>query len=229
MEETDAIIGWLRRAGSSEAVRGMTRFGISAERTLGVSVALLRVKAREYRRRNDIAAELWDSGWHEARILASMIADPARFGREEMDRWVAGFDSWDVCDQCCMNLFRKTPVAVDKVGEYVTDSREFVRRAGFVLMAVLAVHDRKLADADFERWLAVVAAYASDDRNFVRKAVCWALRQIGKRNLALNAAATAVARELAAGDDKTARRTGREALRELTSPKTLAFISAHRR
>lgn len=156
---------------------------------------------------------LWESGVHEARILASLIADPARFGPEDMDAWSAEFDSWDLCDQCCSNLFRHLPYVQGKVTEYVADGREFVRRTGFVLMAVLAVHDKEASDERFLEWLKVVEAYAWDGRNFVKKAVNWALRQIGKRNERLRLAAVEVAGRLAAADDAAARWVGRDALR----------------
>lgn len=227
-ERTDEIMAWLEANRNDRNIASMARFGINAAHAYGVSVPMLRKKAGEYRRRHDIALELWGTGIHEARIMASVIADPAMVTPAMMDEWVADFDSWDLCDQCCLNLFRKLPFAMDKIEAYAGDKREFVRRAAFVVIAVLAVHGRDIPDTQFVAWMELIRRYAGDERNFVRKAVNWALRQTGKRSLELNAVAVRTARMLAGSDNKTARWIGTDAVRELTSDRTLAFIRNHR-
>lgn len=162
----------------------MARFGISVENTLGgIGVPVLRRLAREIGKNHRLAEELWKSGIHEARHLAAMIDEPARVTEAQMERWAKEFDSWDVCDGCCLNLFDKTPFAFRKATERSRRKEEFVKRAAFSLMAVLAVHDRNLTDEKFEKLLSVIKRESGDSRNFVKKAVNWALRQIVKRNL----------------------------------------------
>jgi len=139
MTAAEELLAWLEENRNEKNIEGMARFGIRTDRAVGVPLPLLRAAAKPYRRRHETAMALWESGVHEARILAGLIADPARFGPEDMDAWSAEFDSWDLCDQCCSNLFRHLPYVQGKVTEYVADGREFVRRTGFVLMAVLAV------------------------------------------------------------------------------------------
>lgn len=228
MKEVDDIISWLKENSSKKSVAGMSRFGINTEFAFGVSVPVLRAKAKEFKRRNDIALELYTSGYHEARIMAGMIAVPELLSSSNADEWVYGFDSWDVCDQCCSNLLYKTAYVYEKIPEYAKAEKEFVRRTAFVLIAVLAVHDKKLADEDFLPYLKLIEDYSEDERNFVCKAVNWALRQIGKRNRNLNAMAADVARRLAISGNRSARWIGSDAMRELTSEKTLAFIENHR-
>ncbi len=196
----------------------MARFGINTERAYGVSMTTMRPIARRLKRNHALAQALWKSGMHEARILAALIDDPKQVTPAQMDRWVADFNSWDLCDQACMKLFARTPYVDDKVRQWANDEREFVRRAAFALIAGYTVHARKAPDAEFLAWLPLIERHASDPRNFVKKAVNWALRQIGKRNLALHAPALALAEKLAASDDRTARWIGRDAVKELTDP-----------
>jgi 3-methyladenine DNA glycosylase AlkD len=176
---------------------------------------VLRKLAKEAGRSHELAAELWASGIHEARILATLIDDPARVTGRQMDRWVSDLDSWDVCDQACQNLFRYTPSAFAKAGKWARARREFVRRAGFSLMAGLAVKARTASDAQFEVFFPLIAEAAVDDRNMVKKAVNWALRQIGKRNPALCAKAIALAEQIRNRDCRAARWVAADALREL--------------
>ncbi len=197
----------------------MARFGINPHNTLGVSIPLLRRIARENGNDHTLAAQLWKTGIHEARILASLIDDPRAVTEGQMDRWAGAFDSWDVCDQCCANLFEKTPHAYRKAVGWSNAKEEFVRRAGFVLMARLAVSDKRADDRMFERFLAVIERRSADPRNYVKKAVNWALRQIGKRNLHLNALAIRSARRIAASGKNPALWIASDALRELTSDK----------
>jgi 3-methyladenine DNA glycosylase AlkD len=200
----------------------MARFGIAPEKALGISIPLLRAIAHEIGVDHHLARGLWDSGIHEARILAGMIADPARMTGRDMDRWAADFDSWDLCDQSCLNLFVRTEQAFKKSTEWAAREEEYVKRAGFALMACLAVHRKDLPDRDFMRLLRVIRRQADDDRNFVRKAVSWALRQIGKRNEHLRREALACARALQNGGSPAARWVASDATRELTGERVLA-------
>ena len=193
----------------------MARYGISTAGTLGVPVAEIRRLARQTGRSHSLAAELWASGVHEARILATIVDEPARVTRRQMDRWARDFDSWDVCDQACQNLFRYTPFAWAAAAEWAGAKREFVRRAGFALMAGLAVKAKDAPDEDFEALLPLIAAAATDQRNLVKKAVNWALRAIGKRNLRLRRAAIAAAEDIRVIDSPAARWIASDALREL--------------
>jgi 3-methyladenine DNA glycosylase AlkD len=195
----------------------MARFGINAERALGVRIPDLRRLAREIGIDHGLALAMWRTGIHEARILASMIEDPARVTERQMERWVGEFDSWDLCDQVCGNLFDRTRFARRKARQWAAREEEFVKRAAFALVAWMAVHDREADDRFFLGFLPVIERHGGDDRNFVKKAVNWALRQIGKRNRSLNRAAVQVARRLARSDDGAARWVGADAVRELTS------------
>jgi 3-methyladenine DNA glycosylase AlkD len=200
-----------------ENVAGMARFGINPKNTYGVSIPDLRRIAKELGRNHVLALQLWGSGIHEARILASMIDDPQKVTSTQMERWVRDFDSWDVCDQCCRNLFDKTAIARTKVIEWSSRKEEFVKRAAFALMAALAAHDKTADNAQFKRFLKIISVQSNDERNFVKKAVNWALRQIGKRNSDLNEAAIAAAKEIQEHPSKAARWIASDALRELTS------------
>ena len=210
------IIKKLESLSDPEAVKGMARFGINPENTYGVSIPNLRKIAWEVGKDHALAQQLWTSGIHEARILAGMIDDPKMTTEEQMESWVKDFDSWDVCDQCCSNLFDKTKFAHQKADEWSRREEEFVKRAGFTLMAALAVHDKKAADEDFLKFLPIIKGESTDDRNFVKKAVNWALRQIGKRNLNLNKIAIKTAEEIQQIDSKSARWIAADAIRELT-------------
>jgi 3-methyladenine DNA glycosylase AlkD len=181
---------------------------------LGVSVPTLRGIAKKLGRDHGLALALWKSGIHEARILASMVDEPARVTSAQMDRWARDFDSWDVCDQCCSNLFDQTEFAYEKAVEWAKLDQEFVKRAGFALMAALSVHDKKAGDRAFSPFLELIEEGATDERNFVKKAVNWALRQIGKRNLGLNARALEVAERISKLDSRW---VASDAIRELRS------------
>ena len=222
----DDILKKLKSLSDPKAVEGMARFGINPENTFGVSIPNLRQIAKETGRDRALAQQLWASAIHEARILASMIDDPKMVTEEQMERWVKDFDSWDVCDQCCMNLFEKTKFAYQKAVEWSSNDKEFIKRTGFVLMARLAVSDKKADDKQFEPFLPIIKREASDNRNFVKKAVNWALRQIGKRNLNLNREAIETAKEIQEIDSKSARWVASDALRELTGKAVLERLQA---
>jgi 3-methyladenine DNA glycosylase AlkD len=218
-DNTQQILEQLRSQANPANVEGMARYGINPHNTLGVSMPILRGIARQNRQNHALALELWDSGIHEARILAALVADPGQVDDELMERWVGDFDSWDVCDQVCSNLFDKTPLAYHKAVEWASRRPEYVKRAGFVLMAALAVHDKKTPDQAFEVFFPIILREAVDERNFVKKAVNWALRGIGKRNRALNSKAIDLAQQILQLDSRVARWVARDAVRELTSSK----------
>lgn len=215
----DEILEKLKSLSNPEAVLGMARFGINPENAYGISIPNLRKMAKQIGRDHVLAEQLWSSGIHEARILACMIDDPNMVTEAQLERWVRGFESWDVCDQCCSNLFDKTEFAYQKAIEWSERGEEFVKRAGFVLMAALSVHDKKADAGRFEQFFPIIKREATDGRNFVKKAVNWALRQIGKRNRTLNKIAIEVANEIRQIDSKAARWIADDALRELTSDK----------
>lgn len=211
------IIRKLKSKRNPRNIAGMARFGINPENTLGIAIPVLRSIAKSIGTDHALALKLWASGIHEARILASIVDDPARVTEAQMERWVRQFDSWDVCDQCCGNLFDKTPLAYSKAIEWSKREKEFEKRAGFALMAYLASHDKAARDAQFEKFLPLILRGARDERNFVRKAVNWALRGIGKRNARLNRDAIKTAREIQKIRVKSAQWVAADALRELTS------------
>ena len=217
---SEQIISYLRSQANPSNVTGMARYGISSHNTLGVSIPLLREIAKGRRKDHWLAQELWECGIHEARILAAFVDDPKQVTSGQMESWVADFDSWDICDQVCSSLFDRTPYATWKAVEWSVREEEFVKRAGFVLMACLAVHDKKASNALFESFMPYIQRGATDERNFVKKAVNWSLRQIGKRNQSLNLQAIQTAREIAQLDSRAARWIAADALRELTGDKT---------
>jgi 3-methyladenine DNA glycosylase AlkD len=196
----------------------MGRFGIDTRNALGVTVTELRGLARRIGRDHDLAAALWQSEIHEARLLATMVDEPSSVTEAQMERWVSDLTSWDLCDQLCGNLFDRTPYAFDKALGWSRRDEEFVKRAGFALMATSAVHRKDVSDARFEVFLPAISAQATDDRNYVKKAVSWALRQIGKRSPSLNRKAIATAREIERIDARASRWIARDVLRELESP-----------
>lgn len=222
------IIRTLEEFRNPRNVEGMARFGINSKNTLGVSIPMIRDLAKEIVRDPDLrtnvhrlALELWETGIHEARILAGFIDDPKCVTESQMEKWSADFDSWDVCDQVCSSVFDRTDFAHRKALEWSKRKEEFVKRAGFVLMAALAVHDKDADDKMFLRFLPIVKRESIDERNFVRKAVNWALRGIGKRNLSLRIAAVKCAEEILEIDSKTARWIATDALKELKSAAVL--------
>ncbi|MFC1478578.1 DNA alkylation repair protein [Candidatus Margulisiibacteriota bacterium] len=212
----DNIISKLKSLSDPKAVEGMARFGINPENTFGVSVPNLRAIAKEAGKDHQLAQQLWKSGIHEARILASMVDVPKEVTEEQVEAWVREFDSWDVCDQCIMNLFEKLPIAYQKAVEWSKQEEEWVKRAGFVMMARLAVSDKKADDKRFEEFFPLIIKMSDDERNFVKKAVNWALRQIGKRSRDLNKKAIQIAEKIDRFDSKSAKWIAKDALRELT-------------
>jgi 3-methyladenine DNA glycosylase AlkD len=215
------ILAYLQSNGNPRNVAGMARYGIVAKNVYGVPTPVITRLARSIGKDHALAQDLWKTGVYDARIVALFVEEPERVTEAQMERWVRAFDNWAICDGVCLHLFDKTPYAYRKARAWSARNEEFVRRAGFVLMAVLAVHDKDAPDETFRRFLGMVKAKARDERNFVKKAVNWALRQIGKRNLALHREAVQTANAISRLDSPSARWIARDALRELRSPATL--------
>lgn len=220
-----AILADMEALASAENRAGMARFGITVDRAFGISIPVLRGMARGHRGDHALALALWESGRHEARILAGYVDDPAAVTPQQIDAWAGDFDSWDLCDQIASNLFAETPHAIAAVTRLAADEREYVRRCAFAMAAALAVHGRDVPDSVFLTFLDLARHHAGDDRNYVKKAVNWAIRQIGKRNGALHTQALVLARQLASDRDPTARWIGSDAVRELSNEKTLARLA----
>ena len=195
----------------------MARFGINSKNTLGISVWKIREIAKEIGKDHDLAQELWKTKIHEARLLAAFIDDPEQVTERQMEDWVKDFDSWDVCDQVTTDLFDQTPYAYKKVFEWSERDEEFVRRAAFSMIAGLAVHDKKAKDGQFIELFSLIVKTSEDERNYVRKAVNWALRNIGKRNSRLNKKAIQIGKKLQTSASKSARWIGNDAVKELES------------
>jgi 3-methyladenine DNA glycosylase AlkD len=223
---TRRVVAELRALADPARLPGMARVGINVERAIGVSIPHLRKLGHRIGPDHALALGLWGTGIHEGRILSSMVDDPAAVTREQMDAWVLDLDSWDLCDQVVGNLFDRTTFGMQAARAWTKRDEEFVKRAGFALIAARAVHDQTSSDGAFTAWFPAIRRGAADDRNYVKKAVSWALRQIGKRNLALNAAAIAEAETLAASTVTSARWVGRDALRELRLDETQRRLRA---
>ncbi|MFC2092846.1 DNA alkylation repair protein [Bacteroidota bacterium] len=217
------ILKELEPFGKPENVEGMRRFGISSDTAYGVPVPVpvLRNYAKKFKHDHKLALELWVTNVHEGKLLAAYIENPEEVTEEQMQIWVNDFYSWDICDQVCSNVFDKTLFAYDKAIEWCNEEKEFVRRAGFVMMAVLAVHDKKAGNDKFIQFFPFIEEYSDDERNFVKKAVNWALRQIGKRNLQLNARAITLANKIKKQNSKSARWIASDAIRELENEKVI--------
>jgi len=198
-------------------LEGMKRYGMAVDSRLGVSVADMRLIVKGIEKNHALALDLWKTGLAEGKMIASMVDEPGEVTEAQMDEWAMGFDSWDICDQVCMNLFEKSPFAWKKIAEWSEREETFVKRAAFALIACLAWHSKQARDEDFIRVFPIIKRGATDDRNFVKKAVNWALRNIGKRNLNLNKAAFDLAKELRQTGSKTAKWVGSDAVRELES------------
>jgi len=211
------IIAHLKKNSNPRDRGGMSRFGIDVKYALGVKIPVLRSLAKKLGKNHKLALDLWKTKIHEARILASMIDEPEKVTEKQMEEWVKCFNSWDICDQVCSNLFDKTAFAWEKIYEWPKRKEEFVRRAGFSLMAYLACHDKKTMDKEFIKFFPLIKKHSDDERNFVKKAVNWALRQTGKKNNNLKKHAIKTAEEIAKINNKTAQWIAMDALRELKS------------
>jgi 3-methyladenine DNA glycosylase AlkD len=218
-KEVEAALAWLERHGTRRHRDRLARYGIDAPKAFGVPMAKIQLLARRLGHDHGLALDLWETGWYEARLLTAFVAEPERLTSAQMDRWCREFDNWAVCDTLCFHLFDRTPHAFRKVATWSRRRDELVRRAAFALLASLALHDRHALDAEFTRCLPLIEAAATDERNFVKKAVSWALRAVGRRSPGLQREAVAIARHLAASADSTARWVGRDALRDFTRPR----------
>jgi len=220
-------LAWLERHGSKAYREAMlTRYGITAPRSYGVKVGMIQQLAKRLGKDHDLAEALWKTGWYEARMLSSYVDDPARVTSVQMDRWVRDFDNWGICDTVCFVLFDKTPHAWRKVEQWSKRREEFVKRAAFALIASLALHDKRAGDEPFLRSLKLIERAATDDRNFVKKGVSWALRGTGRRSPELHAEAMALATRLAESSNAAARWIGKDAIRDLTKPAVLKKMKA---
>ena len=217
-DQVEAALVWLKKHSTRATRDGMARYAIPSDNAYGVAMKDIKALGKQLGQRNDLAIALWDTGVYEARMLTSFVADPALLKSTQMDRWCKDFDNWAICDAMCFNLFDRSPHRWAKVKQWGTSRREFEKRTAFALLWSLSVHDKKAADEQFIDGLSLIERAASDERNFVKKAVNMALRAVGKRNQKLNSAAVLLARRLSDSDDQTARWVGRDALRELTSP-----------
>ena len=220
------ILAFLEENKNPQNVEGMAKFGISSDNTYGISMPKLRALAKLIGKNHDLASELWDTGIHEAKILCALIGEPTKVTKEQADKWVSEIDSWDVCDQLCGNLMDKVTFVYDKVFEWADNDSEFIRRSAFSTIAYYGVHKKKEQDEFFESFFPLILKYSTDERNFVKKAVNWALRQIGKRSMTMNAKAIDLAEEIQRTfpDSKSARWIAVDAIRELKDEKTLKRI-----
>ncbi len=217
--DVEFALTWLRKHSTKHTLEGMSRYGIPSDNAFGVSVADIRRLAKIIGRNHELAAGLWKTGFYEARMLTAFVEDPERVTTVQMDRWCRDFDSWAICDTLCFHLFDRTPHAWSKAVRWTNRRNEFEKRAAFALMASVTAHDKSAPDSRFVELLPLIEAGAHDERNFVKKAVSWALRCIGKRNAKLNAAAVVVAKRLAKSETPAARWVGKDALRELGNTK----------
>jgi len=221
------VIVQLQSLASPAHMGEMMRVGINAEHALGIDIYTLRKLAKPLQPNHNLALELWESGIHEARLLASMVDDPAQATEAQLEAWAADFDSWDLCDQVCDNLLQHTAFAYPKAFAWSGREEEYVKRAGFVLMACLASHDCTAPDAKLAQFFPVILQASDDERNYVKKAVNWALRNLGKRSLAMNAQAVTTAQEIQAHGTRAARWIAADALRELTGEKVQRRLRKH--
>jgi len=213
----EEVVGKLKSKANPDNVKGMARYGMTAEQRLGVSIPDIHEIAKEAGENHQLALELWETGIPEARIAAAMVGIPEKLTEEQMEKWVVGFNSWDVCDQVCMNLFEKSPFVWKKIIDWSERDEEYVKRTAYSLIACLAWHDKNEKDDRFIELFPVIKKGATDERNFVKKAVSWALRNIGKRNKSLNKEARKVAKEIKKMDSKAARWIASGVIKELES------------
>ncbi|WKN33545.1 DNA alkylation repair protein [Porifericola rhodea] len=219
------ILQQLEAERKPEYLEHMQHFGIQGENMLGIRMPVLRAMAKTYAKDHKVALELWKHDIHEAKLMAILMDEAKKVNEAQMENWAQDFNSWDVCDQACNNLFCKTRYAYDKAFAWSKREEEYVKRAGFVLMATLAIHDKKGEDSKLEAFLPYIEAEATDERNFVKKAVNWALRQIGKRSAYLHTRALPLAEALSHHESPSARWIGSDALRELGSEKVLKRLA----
>jgi 3-methyladenine DNA glycosylase AlkD len=225
-EQVRAALRWLERRGTRKTRDEMARYGLPSATAYGVPVGAIKQFATQLGRNHDLALALWDTNRYEARLLASFVGDPARVTPAEMDRWCRDFDNWGTCDTACFHLFDRSPHAWARIAPWARRRDEFQKRGGFVLLACLALHDKTAPDESLAKCLPLIERGATDDRNFVKKGVSWALRSIGRRNPPLHAAAVATARRLTESHESAAQWVGKDALKELSSPAVTRRLTA---
>ena len=215
--EFEEIIDFFEENQNKDNIAGMNKFKIDSDKIYGIKMDVLRKLAKKIGKDHDLALKLWDHGYHESRILATIIEEEDEMDEDQLDEWVNDFDAWDICDQACINLLSNSPLAISKIPEWASSEKEFVKRTAFSLIAVIAVHDKKSKDSDFESFFPIIKEACDDNKNFVKKAVNWALRSIGKRNKNLNKKAIKLAKEISELDYKAAKWIAGDALIELQS------------
>jgi 3-methyladenine DNA glycosylase AlkD len=220
----ELVIAELKKHYNKKNIEGMERFGINVEKAFGLNAPTIKSIARKIGKNHELALQLWESGYHEARQVAFLIDDPKLVTKSQMNKWVRDFQSWDICDGACCYLFEKTDHAIEKIFEWAEKKDEYVRRAAFSLIAYAAVHQKTRDDNDFLAFFPLIKKYSTDERNFVKKSVNWSLRQIGKRSIFLNKKALQLAEEITKIDSKSARWIAKDAIRELRNPKIQARI-----
>ncbi|MFN0151796.1 MAG: DNA alkylation repair protein [bacterium] len=225
-EQAREALAWLKRHSSKRTRDGMARYGIPSDNALGVTVADIQVLAKRLGRDHELAAALWETGVYEARMLTAFVDEPARVTPAQMDRWCRDFDNWAICDTLCFHLFDRTSHAWTMIAKWSARRGEFEKRAAFALLASLALHEKSTGDRPFAKCLPLIERAATDERNFVKKGVSWALRGVGRRSAALHAASVALARRLAESAEPAARWVGRDALKDLTKPSVLRRLAA---
>jgi len=216
----DEVIAWLRRKGSRKVRDGMARFAIPSDHAFGVPVGVMRAQSKKLGKDHALAVQLWEAEWYEARMMTAFLAQPELLSSAQMDRWCRQFDNWAVCDHLCFHLFDRSPLAMRKIVQWSKRKPEFERRAAFALLASVALHDRTATDEQFLKMLPLIEKAASDERNFVKKGVSWALRSVGGRSKLLHAAALATAKRLIESGNSAAVWIGRDAVRDLSSAAT---------
>jgi len=225
----DQALAWLERTGKKSHRDGLARYGIVAPRAFGVPIGALLTYAKKAGKDQALSLALWKTGWYEARLLAGMVGEADRVTRRQMNAWAAEFDNWGVCDTVCWHLFDYTPHAFEVARAWAASSREFTKRAAFAMMAGQAAHNQAATEAQFLALLPLLEKGARDDRNFVKKAVSWALRRIGGRSLPLHEEVLRLARRLAASEDAPSRWVGKDVLRDLTRPLVRARLRARKK
>ena len=225
--QVQTILSSLKRRSSKRTRDEMgPRYGIFTDKAFGVKMADIQQVAKKVGRNHELAAALWETGWYEARMLTAFVEEPEFVTATQMDRWCRDFDNWGICDTLCFHLFDRTPYAFAKVRQWSKSREEFVKRGAFALLACLALHDKQASEEQFRRCLPLIERAAADERNFVKKGVSWALRLVGRRNIALNQEAVELSRRLAVSDGRAARWIGKAALKELTNPVLVRKLQA---
>jgi 3-methyladenine DNA glycosylase AlkD len=222
----DSVLAWIKKTGSPEVRAGMARYGLPTENAVGIPVGVMRAEAKRLGPNHPVAMKLWKTGGFEAQMMASMLGDPKALTPAQMDAWCQDFDNWGTVDTACFTLFDRSPHGWKMVPKWSKAKGEFQKRAGFVMMACLAAHDKVAPDAAFMKFFPIIEKGASDDRNFVKKGVSWALRHLGHRNAALHAAAIKTATKLSKSDDATERWVGKDALRDITRPVVIKKVQS---